>query len=175
VCEESISKTANSNNIAKFMLMDSGRRSRIINAAMSEFRHGYKKATTDDIVKRAGISKGLLFHYFGTKERLYAFLVNYAIDVINSEYISMMNFEQSDLLEVLWQMALLKRDISLRYPSLYDFLKSAHVHMSEIPNEEVHGLIVQKREYALDEFYKRCDISLFAEDIDPKKAIDLIW
>ncbi len=39
-----------------------------MNAAISIFAtQGYAHASTDEIVKRAGISKGLLFHYFISK------------------------------------------------------------------------------------------------------------
>ena len=49
--------------IEKFLKLDDEKRDRILNAAMKEFRYGYVKASTDIIVKEAGISKGLLFHY----------------------------------------------------------------------------------------------------------------
>jgi len=49
--------------IEKFLKLDDEKKDRILNAAMKEFRYGYVKASTDIIVKEAGISKGLLFHY----------------------------------------------------------------------------------------------------------------
>ena len=46
-----------------------GKRQRILDAAIREFaEHGYDKASTNSIVKEAGIAKGLLFHYFGSKK-----------------------------------------------------------------------------------------------------------
>ena len=43
---------------------------RMINAALKVFAmNGYQKASTDDIVKEAGISKGLLFHYFAPQNK----------------------------------------------------------------------------------------------------------
>ncbi len=52
------------------MTVETEKRQRIINAAIDEFMKGYCKANTDIIVNNAGISKGLLFHYFGTKKKL---------------------------------------------------------------------------------------------------------
>lgn len=47
-------------------------RERIIGAARDEFsRVGYRSASTNRIVSAAGVSKGLLFSYFGTKKELY--------------------------------------------------------------------------------------------------------
>jgi AcrR family transcriptional regulator len=44
----------------------------ITQAAMETFaEHGYAAARIDDVAKRAGISKGLLYLYFKTKEELF--------------------------------------------------------------------------------------------------------
>ena len=44
----------------------------ITQAAMETFaEHGYAAARVDDVAKRAGISKGLLYLYFKTKEELF--------------------------------------------------------------------------------------------------------
>jgi AcrR family transcriptional regulator len=52
------------------MQMEPEKRERVINAALMEFRHGFEHTSTDAIVREAGISKGLLYHYFGTNTRL---------------------------------------------------------------------------------------------------------
>lgn len=172
--QEQASKTVNPADIEKFMSMEQGKRDRIINAAMYEFSYGYKKASTDAIVKKAEISKGLLFHYFGSKEQLFAFLVNYALELVTSEYKDLVNIEQRDLLEGIWQMALLKRDLTDRYPSIYDFMQSLYIHRSDFPTEEAFLIICQKHEDILNEYYRQCDTSLFIDDIEPKKVINLI-
>lgn len=47
-------------------------RDRILNAAVAVFgEHGYEGASTNQICADAGISKGLLFHYFKSKENLF--------------------------------------------------------------------------------------------------------
>ena len=51
--------------------IDAEKRDRIINSAIDEFAmYPYEKASTNNIVKNAGISKGLLFHYFENKQEL---------------------------------------------------------------------------------------------------------
>ena len=60
----------------KFYDIKSDKQERIINAAIKVFaENGYKKASTDVIVKEAEISKGLLFHYFTNKIGLYEYIV----------------------------------------------------------------------------------------------------
>ena len=59
----------------KFFDLKKDKQDRMINAALKVFAlNGYKHASTDDIVKEAGISKGLLFHYFGSKAGVYEFI-----------------------------------------------------------------------------------------------------
>ena len=59
----------------KFLSLSKEKQSNILNAGMEMFgKQGYKKAVTDDIASKAGISKGLLFYYFHNKKDLYLFL-----------------------------------------------------------------------------------------------------
>ena len=47
-------------------------RSAILSAAEQEFaRHGLEAARTDEIAARSGVTKGMIYHYFGSKEKLY--------------------------------------------------------------------------------------------------------
>ena len=63
----------------KFFDLKQEKQDRMINASLKIFsRGGYRHASTDEIVKEAGISKGLLFHYFGSKLGLYGFLFDYS-------------------------------------------------------------------------------------------------
>ena len=52
----------------------------MINGAMRVFaRNGYRNASTDDMGKVSGVSKGLWFHYFENKKGLYQFVAVYGI------------------------------------------------------------------------------------------------
>ena len=52
----------------KFFDLKKEKQDRMINAALKAFAlSGYRHASTDDIVREAAISKGLLFHYFESK------------------------------------------------------------------------------------------------------------
>ena len=64
----------------KFFDVSKEKQDRIINAALLVFaQNGYRHAGTDEVVRRACISKGLLFHYFESKLGLYVFLYDYAV------------------------------------------------------------------------------------------------
>jgi len=169
-------KSENCENFQKFLNLSEEKRERIVNAAMKEFIIGYKKASTDNIVKDAGISKGLLFHYFGTKERLYNFLIDYSIEIIQREYIDLINNLQPDILESIWQLSLLKRDLSIHFPAIFDFLVSAFVDDSA-KNESTAANLAKlnaKQAETMAKVYAQADTSLFRDDINPKTVMEII-
>lgn len=60
-------------------LPDEKRRS-ILDSGIQEFsRHSYLEANTDRIVAACGISKGSLYHYFGSKKGFYLYLLEEAL------------------------------------------------------------------------------------------------
>lgn len=53
----------------------------ILNVALEEFaQNGYQAASTNTICKKAEISKGLLYHYYGSKEDIFLSAIRYFID-----------------------------------------------------------------------------------------------
>jgi AcrR family transcriptional regulator len=57
------------------------RHEEILAAARAEFsEHGYLATTTDAVAARAGVSKGLLFRYFPTREELFRASFDAALD-----------------------------------------------------------------------------------------------
>jgi len=160
--------------IERFLALDEEKKNRIINAAMEEFQYGYKKASTDAIVKIAGISKGLLYHYFGSKENLYGFLIDYAQNLMQEDYFNMMQLGQRDILESIWQMSLLRQDIIYTYPQIYNFLIAIQMYTEDSPKKEMIEQYNKKQKAMIEEIYDTCDLSLFRDDIDPKRAVDII-
>jgi len=160
----------------KFLALTQEKRERIMNAAMKEFLSGYKNASTDNIVREAGISKGLLFHYFGSKERLYNFLIDYATEIMQREYIGLINIIQPDILESIWQLSLLKQDLLNQYPDIFDFVTSALVDTSAKGESVAEKLARFSKVQAgiLADVYAHADLSLFRDDIDPKQAMQII-
>src|SRR5471030_409846 len=106
--------------------MESTKRDLLLTVAMSKFaKNGYKKTTTDEIVSEAEISKGLLFHYFGTKKDLYIFLFEYANTTIMQDFYEQIDMKERDILERLRNMFLLKLELTNKYPAIFDFVAAA--------------------------------------------------
>ena len=49
---------------------------KIVDSALREFsKNGYRGCSVNDICRHGGVSKGIVYHYFDTKESLYLFCV----------------------------------------------------------------------------------------------------
>ena len=63
-----------------FEKIDATKQQVIIQSGILEFsRKSYTEARTDVITKDAGISKGLLFHYFGSKKNFYLYCIDHSL------------------------------------------------------------------------------------------------
>jgi AcrR family transcriptional regulator len=69
-----------------FLNLPDKKRDAVIKACMDEFSaNGFDGASTNRIVQKLGIAKGSLFSYFNTKENLYYFVLENAINKIYNE------------------------------------------------------------------------------------------
>ena len=71
----------------KFLALTEEKQTTIRNAALACFaKHGYEKASINDIAVAAGISKASIFQYFGTKQALYEYLFYYCSSQMKQAY-----------------------------------------------------------------------------------------
>ena len=72
--------------IDAFEKLPEEKRERIIAAGISEFAcQSYQDVKTDVITSRCGISKGILFHYFGSKKGFYLYCLKTALERLMTE------------------------------------------------------------------------------------------
>ena len=89
----------------KFFDLKREKQDRIINAGLKIFaRYGYRHAATDEIVREAGISKGLLFHYFTNKVGIYVFLMDYSVRYLLLELSRNVKETETDFFEICKQI-----------------------------------------------------------------------
>lgn len=107
----------------KFFDLKKEKQDRMINAALKIFAQGgYKHASTDDIVGEAGISKGLLFHYFGSKLGLYSFLYDYSVRFMKLELTGAVSSTEQDYFEIRRLMEYARLQVLKNYPYMQQFL-----------------------------------------------------
>ncbi|MCH4891006.1 TetR/AcrR family transcriptional regulator [Acidaminobacter sp. JC074] len=156
-----------------FKASDLEKRDRIINAALEEFSiNDFEKASTNMIVKRAKVSKGLLYHYFSSKKELYDYLVEFVFITIGNSIKDKLDDMDSDFFVRIRDIAIIKMNIMQVYPKLYDFSVKLLREMS------YEVLLEKSKAYNLDLFQKvyfeNIDYTLFKEDIDVKRAMEII-
>lgn len=153
--------------------VDIEKRDNIINSAMKEFsKNTFQKASTNIIVEDAGISKGLLFHYFGSKDKLYKYLVYFCFKVITEKIVEELDWEQKDIFLRLKEVSMIKFKVFQQYPYLADFS------LMVFQGKTVEEIMQINPDFPLElysQIYTRnIDFSLFKEDIDVERAIKII-
>ena len=139
----------------KFFDLKRDKQDRIINAGLKVFaKHGYRHATTDDIVKEAGLSKGLLFHYFTNKVGVYVFLMDYSVRFLLLELSRTVKTDTKNYFELLKQMESGKLAVLKNYPYMQAFLDKA---FEEVCLEALEECEEQKEVYRskIEEYYKQ--------------------
>lgn len=160
----------------KFFDLPKEKQNAIINGAMHVFaKYKYKKATTEEIAKEAGISKALLFHYFGNKKGLYLFLYDYAVQKSYEQMKELKNKKDNDFFDKIIDAHNCKVKILLEHPDLMMFLTK--VYFEE--NEDVKGLIKDGFKNSTVEakinFFEDVDLTKFKDDVSPKQVLNIVF
>ncbi|MGZ4122785.1 MAG: TetR/AcrR family transcriptional regulator [Tumebacillaceae bacterium] len=70
-----------------FLNLPEEKQREIFEASLEEFvTHGYDLASTNRIVERAGISKGVLFKYFSNKESLFQYVAEQSLAILSQSW-----------------------------------------------------------------------------------------
>lgn len=158
----------------KFFDLKKEKQDRMINAALKVFAlNGYRHASTDDIVREASISKGLLFHYFGSKLGLYTFIYEYSVRYMTLELKAAVSAKETDMFEILKQTEAAKMQALKGYHYMEQFLNRS---MSEDVGEAL--LAIESMRNTLDEAYnkiqERMDFTALPKGVDGEKLCKML-
>jgi AcrR family transcriptional regulator len=152
-----------------------GRRTALITAAISEFATaGYLASSTNHIVEEAGVSKGLLFHYFGDKKGLYLYAVQTCITEVMRRFDERLGPTSPDLFERLRQYTLTKWSLIEEQPSTFAFLQEA---MTDPPAELRDALLASTAEITASTYqrlFQGIDTSAFRPGVTIERAMLLL-
>ena len=158
----------------KFFDLKTEKQDRMINASLKIFAtYGYQYASTDEIVKEAGISKGLLFHYFGSKLGLYTFLADYGVRYIKMELSSTVSDNETDFFKIIKDIESAKLSTLKKFPYLQQYLISME---KETVSEAVKATAEQRANLAsvYQDIMKKVDYSKFRADVDSKRITKMM-
>ena len=101
---------------SQFLSLARAKQDVIVAAGLAEFAaHGYDLASTNRIVRRAGISKGVLFKYFADKEAFFLYVASRTV----GSYLAGMPVEQPDLFSWLRAVTAYKLQYIRQQPDTY--------------------------------------------------------
>lgn len=161
----------------KFESLPEEKQLSILNAAIHIFAvSGYEKASTNEIVKSAGISKGLLFHYFTSKKKLYLYLYDYCIQYVIDVFYEKLDMTQTDFFKMIQESTAIKMNIHRKHPHIFAFMQQAYYE----PLPELESEIYQKSLAIMAEqtqkMFQNIDRTLFRSDLDVDLCIKtLLW
>jgi TetR/AcrR family transcriptional regulator len=160
---------------SKFLNLDTQKQDRILNAAMKEFAlKGYDRASTNEIVKEAEISKGLLFHYFGNKKQLFLFLYEHMTKIFLERILEKVNWDEKDIFFRYRQIASLKLELFKIYPEMFNFIKSIYTEASSDVKSDLNRMGKELFASSFLKLFSDIDTSNFKQGIDINKAINVI-
>ncbi len=159
----------------RFERLDAEKQQAIINAALAEFaENGYSRASTNEIVKQAGISKGILFHYFGSKRRLFLYLFSWGVSYLTERFEREIDVSNRDVITRLWAAVELKMKVNRTYPTLFAFLQQMYASTPQ----DILAEIQKTADLAVLDISRRLfsdvDTSLFREGIDISRALSAV-
>ncbi len=162
---------------AKFLSLDEEKQDRIINAAITEFaKKGYGKASTNEIVKEANISKGLLFHYFKSKKDLFLFLYDYFTELLTKEFYEKFDLTEKDIFTRLKNLMVIKMQLINKHPEIMNFMIAANYEESAEIRAELENRKNEMLTSSYQKIFDNIDVSKFKEGIDIKRAMStIIW
>lgn len=160
-----------------FENLDPQKKKRIINAALEEFSDkGYKQTATDVIVAKAEISKGALFHYFGSKRGLFIYLCDYVYKLTMEAFYEKMDMDITDFFAK-YRMALnVKLEMMYEHPAMFKFLEMLVLDSSEVAVSYYKKVQGETAAEVRTRFFGNLDMSKFKEGLDINKTINtVIW
>ncbi|AJD30597.1 TetR/AcrR family transcriptional regulator [Clostridium sporogenes] len=149
----------------------------ILKAALEEFAtRGYEKASTNKIVEKAGVSKGLLFHYFGNKKGLFIYVYNYYFKFLKEELYMKVDTEERDILERVKKWTMIKMNLIEKYPSIFMLFIKSILNMPKDIKSTLEKIQSKETKEAYENFLSNIDYSKFKENIDIQKCLKiLMW
>lgn len=159
----------------RFEKIPAAEQQQILQAAFEEFADkGYRQASTNLIVKTAGIPKGTLFYFFGSKKNLFLYLIDIAID----NYVSFVNDDKSVIPNELFERLMHREQVKLRfaaaYPLQFRFFSKVFLDIPDAIKEEMTDRFKAYSAASAEDLSAGIDHSRFRDGIDEAQAIQMI-
>lgn len=161
--------------VEKFISLSIEKQNVIINAALRAFgTNGYKKASISDIATAAGISKAMVFHYFGTKKALYLYLINLCGTIIMNEVNEKFDNNITDFFDRIKMSSSIEISIMKRHTAIPSFLASMYFENDEEVKDDIKAILVSGEDFRNKIAFEGMDTSKFKDEVDLKLFMKML-
>ena len=161
----------------KFLNLSKEKQNTIIDAALKTFgTNGYKKTSISDIAATAGISKAMVFHYFGTKKALYLYLINLCGTIMINEVNEKFDNNVTDFFDRIKMSSNIEISAMKRHAAIPSFLTSAYFENDEEVKEDLKAIFASSEDFRNKIAFDGMDTSRFKEGVDLRLLMKmLLW
>lgn len=155
-----------------FENLPESKREHILQICIEEFaKNGYASASTNTIVKRLGISKGVLFLYFKNKKSLFLYIADYITMKLTDLFFEQFSAQKPmEFIDIFDHMAEFYRILLRENPYNVMFLLEAFLNAPD----EVRDEIEEKHELAHEQLMDRMTVTNLREGVDIRRVLDLV-
>lgn len=156
-----------------FKSLEPSRQYEIFTAAMAEFaEYGYSRASTNRIVKLAGMSKGMLYYYFDNKQSIFDDALDFALDHIEHYMLNDITTEKEGFIERCARLSHVKYIYFKTHPEISRFITSVYFSddLNEVQKERNDNFLENRKRI----IFNNIDMERFRDDIDHATAIKLV-
>ena len=149
---------------------------RILDIILEEFaENGYQRASTNAIVQKAGIPKGTLFYYFGSKKAMFLYTLDEAVKRF-TEINRTLTGENppEDLFEGLMHRMKVKLKFVHQEPLLFRFFYKVFLEIPDELKDEMASRFSAYSAASQDQAKGKFDQTKLKDGVDPDTAVRLI-
>ena len=159
----------------KFLSLPATKQNAIIDAALRAFSaNGYKKASASDIASAAGISKAMVFHYFGSKKALYLYLIELCGSIFMKEFDEKLDLYVTDFFDRIKTISFIEISLMKRHPAILSFLASIYFEQDESVKGDIKTILAKGDDFRKHIAFDGMDTSKFKDSVDPKLVMKML-
>lgn len=158
-----------------FLALPEEKQQTVLDAAFRSFaKMGYKKASAADIAAAAGISKGMIFHYFGNKKAMYLYLLNFSYRHMILSFQNLAHKPVSDFFDRILLGVEIKLQLLEQYPAMLQFITSAYFETDPQVANEVRAILNDSGKFRNTFALSDLDLTKFKDDVNPALVLNIL-
>lgn len=156
-----------------FSSLPDEKQQQILDAAAEIFsREDYKRASTDDIAARAGISKGLLFYYFKNKQSLYLYVADHMRHLVERHLERERIAEITDFFDMLDYGAREKLQLFQRQPWVLDLSLRLYYATDKDVVSSLRQRFMEMLDEMWDTYFSHINREKFRPGLEPRLVLN---